>query len=183
MDFVSNLKIRGSWGQLGASFLDPYSFSSLAYGPVSYISGGEIRNSDGTVIYGANNNLKWETCTTWDLGLDLSLLNNNIYITIDYYEKENTDLLIQLNNIPSAGTQLTINKGDAVPWSNNASVINKGWEFMLGYRNAFASGLYIDVSANLSTLHNKVTELGYNDPPLFGDACYTCSVENTNMRA
>ena len=178
-DVVSSVKFRGSWGQLGASFLDPYSFSSLAYGPVSYIFGGEIRGNDGTVIYGANNNLKWEVCTTWDIGLDMSLFNNKVHLTVDYYNKKNKDLLVQLNNIPSAGTQLTINKGDAVPWSNNASVVNRGWEFTLGYRNQFSNGLYVDVTGNLSTFSNEVLSLGYNAPPILGDAFYGGSAERT----
>lgn len=176
---ISSAKIRGSWGQLGASFLDPYSFSSLPYGPISYIMGGDVRGVDGLVIYGANNGLKWEVSTTWDIGLDMSFFNNRVNLTVDYYQKDNTDLLVQLNNIPSAGTQLTINKGDVVPWSNAASVVNKGLEVSLGYRNQFANGLYLDASANFSTMHNEVTKLGFNAPPIEGDAFFGGSAEKT----
>lgn len=164
--WMNKLKIRGSYGQLGANFIDPYSFLSLAYGPVPAIFGG--KRTMGYVTRFAQEDLTWETAISSNVGLELGFLDNSLSFTADWFLKRNNDLLAPLAPLPSSGQTIIINDGD-LPYFNTASVENKGLELSLGYRKIWGD-FSMDMSANISFLKNKVRALGDGVQPIRGES-------------
>lgn len=161
----SKLKIRGSYGELGANFIDPYSFLSLAYGPVPAI----FNNNRvlGYVTRFAQTDLTWETAKSANAAIELGFLNNALTFTAEYYWRRNDNLLAPLEPLPSSGQTIIINDG-TVPYYNTASVENKGIEFTLGYRKMWGDWSF-DAQANVSFIDNKVIKLGEGVQPIRGD--------------
>ncbi len=141
IEWISRLKIRGSWGKLGNQEIPNYTYLTL----VSQKNGVVKINRFG------NPNVKWETTTQIDIGIDLSVFNDKLIITADYFNKNTTDILLPIN-LPSV-------VGDVKPTILNAGQVrNKGVEFSLDYRNHEHKFKY-NVSINLATLHNNVEKL------------------------
>lgn len=163
--WISKLKIRGSYGELGANFIDPYSFLSLAYGPVATIFGN--KRQYGYVTRFAQADLTWETAVSSNLGLELGFMNNELTFTADFFLKRNNDLLAPLEALPSSGQTIVINDGE-VPYYNTASVENKGLELSLGYRKQWTNWS-VDLQGNISFIKNKVRKLGEGVQPIRGN--------------
>ena len=166
---VSKLKIRGSYGELGANFLDPYNFDPIAFGPIPYTLGGN-RYVDGRAAYLKSRDLTWETAKTTDIGIEMGFLNNDLTVQVDYFIKKNVDLLAQIDLNLSSGQVFEINSSSEKPYVNSASVKNTGWEFLLNYRKQLTPDFSIDASFNFSTLKNKVLALGDNVQPITSGA-------------
>ncbi|MFT3737761.1 MAG: TonB-dependent receptor [Breznakibacter sp.] len=149
-DVVNELKIRSSYGVTGNDNIEPFLYSEL-YGVSKYNGASAIYPSNIP-----NPDLKWETTAQFNLGLDLSLLDNRINLTADYYNKQTKDLLLDRPLPGSSGyTYITENIG---------RLENKGVELNLSTSNLvgeFKWGTQINVSAN----RNKVLEL-YNHEPI-----------------
>ncbi|MCQ2135101.1 MAG: TonB-dependent receptor [Bacteroidales bacterium] len=158
-DAVNQIKLRASWGRNGnINVLSGYQYAAtIGYNSKLYQYGIE----DGAVSYGsapnglANPNLKWETSDQIDLGLDARFLRNRLTVGIDWYDKKTKDLLVSIAPIPEIGVNST--------YVNAGSVLNRGLEFELGWRDTIGELSY-NISANFSTLKNKVT---YLDPSIF----------------
>ncbi|MDW7691546.1 TonB-dependent receptor [Flammeovirgaceae bacterium SG7u.111] len=164
-DVVNYAKLRLSWGQNGSlSNLYPGQWQSS----IATNVGGVIRypGSDGTYLPGAapsnleNPFLTWETSEQIDIGADFRLFNNQLTFSVDYYEKETKDLIT-----PGAPP---IFAGNSLPFVNAGNVLNKGFEFEIGYNNASEHEFQYGISANLSTLKNEVTYLDPNYPKIAG---------------
>lgn len=156
---VNDLKLRGSWGITGNQSVDLYSYYS-ALTLNSYTFGGlPVQGYRPTTL--ANTDLGWESTTQLDLGLDASLLNRSLNLTVDYYRKVTDDILLNLD-IPA-----TI--GLTAPPQNAGSVENKGWEFSANYRaNPTPSGFRYSLGGNLSINENKVLDLKGTGPYIAG---------------
>jgi TonB-dependent starch-binding outer membrane protein SusC len=150
---ISNLKLRGSWGQNG-------SISNVFVGAWnSMIRTGFDLNypvNDSESVPGAepnnlpNPDLKWETSEQTDIGLDLSMLNNRITLTADYFNKMTKDLLT-----PGVAPGYT---GFGLPYINGGNVRNRGFELELGFRSEDKPFKY-DFSFNFTKINNVVTYL------------------------
>lgn len=162
--WMSKLKIRGSYGELGANFIEPYSFLSTAHGPVPLILGG--KRTFGYVTRFAQSNLTWEKAISSNAGVELGFFNNELTFGVDWFLKRNNDLLAPLEPLPSSGQTIVINQGD-VPYYNTASVENKGWEFVFGYRKGWGD-FTLDMQGNITFLKNKVRALGEGVQPIRG---------------
>lgn len=167
---ISQLKLRASYGELGANFIDPYQFTSMLLGPVpspfgmtplSFISAYAVQ------LYPAE--LRWETSISKNIGVDIGLLQNRVNITVDYFTRTNKDLLASVLPSLSSGQALTQSAEDAklVP-VNSARVQNKGIEVSATYFSGNAGDFKWNLSANFSLLRNKVLELGANVTPILG---------------
>lgn len=152
----SYAKFRASWGQNGSlSNLIPGQWDSYIQPTV----GGSIRYADalGKYMVGAapnqirNADLTWETSEQLDFGLDLRFVNDRVNFTVDYFKKTTRDLLAP-GNPPDFS-------GYALPYINAGTVVNKGFEFELGYKNEIGKAFTWEVAANLTTINNEVTEL------------------------
>jgi Outer membrane cobalamin receptor protein len=167
-NIFSDLKLRFGWGQTGNQEISNTAVYNI-YGP-DYGLGDPTWNVIRSTSYDisgkgsgdlpsgfrlaqlANDDLKWETTTQTNIGIDFSLWNNSLYGTAEYYMKKTKDILIlppYLAVIGEGGSR----------WVNGASMENWGLEFTLGYRNKTNFGLAYDVTANLSSYRNEVTYL------------------------
>ncbi len=166
-DVVSLLKFTGSYGELGANFLNPYNFDNIAFGPIPYTF-GDIRYTDGRAAYLKTKNLTWETSKTMDLGVEVGFLDDALTFHANYFHKKNIDLLAEINLNLSSGQIFEINTSSETPYVNTASVENKGFEFMAAYRKQLTRDFYFSANANISTLQNKVLALGDGVQPILG---------------
>jgi len=164
--FISDLKLRASYGEVGNESIGYFRYIAPmrdVYYPMS--------NTNGTVspglVFGslANEDLKWETSIQKNVGFDLGLLNNQLYITADYFETTVEDMLL-LDKIPATSG---INAGEwwyqfnyGTMVSNLGSLKNKGLEFEISYKNKIGD-LYYTIGANLTTFNNEVIDIGDND--------------------
>ena len=156
---VNDLKFRGSWGITGNQSVDLYSYYSALTANGYSFGGLPVQGYRQNTL--ANTNLGWESTTQLDLGLDASFLGKKLNLTVDYYNKQTDDILLNLD-IPS-----TI--GLTAPPQNAGSVQNKGWEFSLNYRGTpAASGFRYSVGGNLSINENLVTDLKGTGPYITG---------------
>ncbi len=160
IDVISHLKLRASWGQQGNQEIGIYPYSSLVEtGIIEYPFGGQI--STGTeIVETGNENIKWETTTQTDFGMDMSLWDDRLSIIADYYIKRTDDILVRVPLPQSAGAFTP-------PYVNAGTVENKGLEFALSYRNSF-SELHYNIGANIATIDNKVISIAGTEPLLGG---------------
>ncbi len=156
-DILSFLKIRASWGKNGnINVLSGYPYAS----PISYNSAWYQYGDNPEQNYGsyptrmANPDLRWETSVQTDLGVDMRFLNGRLTVGLDYYNKDTKDLLVTITPIPEvyANGTTTVNAG---------KVNNRGFELELNWKDRIGEVSY-GVSANMSTLRNRVTSL-YED--------------------
>jgi len=178
---ISYLKLRGSWGQNGnVSVLNNYPYAvDVTLNNAKYQFNAENNKiSYGSYIDGlANPNLKWETSEQIDLGLDGRLLNNKLSFAIDYYKKTTKDLLVQVSPPKETGVRsTTVNAG---------TVVNKGLEFELGWKDKMGDFSY-SITANAATLKNEVTYLDNTVGRIQGSTfanhkMYTCFEEGHSI--
>ncbi|WDF69823.1 SusC/RagA family TonB-linked outer membrane protein [Sphingobacterium oryzagri] len=142
---INNLKLRGSWGITGNQNIGNYASYSL------YSSGNNYLGSPGFVptVLG-DVNLKWETTTQTDIGIDVGLFNNRISILADYYHKKTSDLLIAVPIVSSSGYQSQ--------FTNSGDIENKGFEFELTTQN-FVGEFKWTTALNMTFNRNRVLSL------------------------
>lgn len=156
VDFISNLKLRASYGEAGNQNIGLFQYqSSYATGKRSsnygYVFGQDKTYIDGMVqAFLPNPNLKWETSKQTDIGIDLGFFNNKLMLTADYYIKKSSDFLLEIQMPAQTGfTKATRNVG---------SVKNNGFEFSVDYRDNSHDFKY-GVNVNLTTVKNKIERL------------------------
>ena len=156
-NYVTNLKIRASWGQngsLAALSNYPYSVLMAASGMYPFTNANAFVNGYAPNSMG-NDELKWETSEQLNIGFDARFLRDRLTFSMDWFNKKTKDLLV-------TGTTPSLVVGGTVSPINAGNVENKGFEFELGWRDNIKDFSY-SVRANLATLKNKVT---YLDPSL-----------------
>ena len=157
---ISQLKLRASWGQLGNQEIGIYPFSSLVgTGLLVYPFGEEIATG-AQLIETGNENIKWETTTQTDAGIEISFLKDRLSFQADYYKKRTEDILVKVPLPQTAGDF-------SPPFVNAGTVENKGLELGLTFRNTSGHWHY-EIGANLSTVHNEVISIAGTEPLLGG---------------
>ena len=166
-DIVNMFKLRASYGELGneASVADYAIQATMARNNMTYSFGNQPITGSAISTF-VNENLKWEKRKTYNVGLDLAFFNNRIEFTAEWYKNKSEDLLYAVPVPASAG----VSNGTVM--MNAASLENSGFEFSLTYRNR-DHALKHEISANLSTLKNKVTSLGFTTEPYITGAYIT----------
>ena len=164
--WLDNLKLRASWGQTGNQEIDNnarYTLytttGSLNFGGDSYNTGYDIQGSNGGRILDSgfkrnqigNDNIKWETTTQTNLGIDFGFLGNSIYGSFDWDNTKTTDILV---NMPGVGV---MGEGSNM-WINAGEMLNRGTELTIGYRGK-SGDLQFDLAGNIGTNRNKITKL------------------------
>ena len=166
--WIDDLKIRASWGQTGNQEIDNNArytiyvsnYGASENGGQSYGTSYDIAGTNGgsTLASGfkrnqiGNDDIKWETTTQTNLGLDYAFFNNTLYGNFDWYYKKTKDILVNMPGIAAMG------EGSS-QWINAGEMENRGVEFNIGYRNQTHFGLKYDITANISTYRNKITKL------------------------
>jgi TonB-linked SusC/RagA family outer membrane protein len=156
LDLFSNLKVRASYGVTGSQAVDRYA-------TISKLQREDVFLASHTTIYGytalvTNPDLTWESTAQADFGIDVGILNNRISATLDLYNKDTYDLLLQ-EPMP------IVNGGDKV-WRNKGKMNNKGVEFSLNVIPVATKDLTWEISANLAKNVNEIVDIG-QDEPLF----------------
>ncbi len=157
--FISNLKIRAGWGQLGNQ--DPlgnYPTDVNLNTNIFYVLGGNTAVQGISQTNLANPNIRWETTTTIDVGFDAGLFNDKFIIGFDWYQRNTSDL-IWTQQVP-----LSVGLGPAAV--NAGEIRNDGIELALTYRN-FDRAFKWDIGGNITTINNKVVSLVNEDLEIF----------------
>jgi len=174
IEFLSTLKVRASWGKTGnqeiptdatyTTYLSRYAtqslFTDLQDEGTAYDIGGA---NGGTLPSGfvkaqtGNDDLKWETSTQTNIGIDFGMRYETIYGSIDWFEKTTEDILTLTNPIATLGE-------GAQQWVNGGTIENSGFEFIIGYADyltfdSLDDDIDVDISFNVSSAKNKVVSL------------------------
>lgn len=151
--YISNLKLRTSIGQTGNQEIGNYAYSQNL-GSNNVIFGDEFQSTLYNSNFG-NPDLKWETTTQIDFGLDISLLNHRVDMTMDYYHKTTDDLLLNAPIPSSSGLPFVL--------KNIGSVRNKGFELSINSYNISSEDFSWSTRLSFATNKNRVIKLGEND--------------------
>ena len=167
INWIDNLKLRASWGQTGnqeISNIARYTtyvsnYGEAGFGGQSYGTSYDIAGTNGgqTLPSGfkrnqlGNDDLKWETTTQTNIGLDYGFFGDALYGSLEWYYKKTSDILVYMPGIAVMGE-------GSDQWINAGEVTNKGIEFNIGYRGKISDFQY-DLSGNIGTYRNKVTKL------------------------
>jgi len=167
---VSNLKLRAGIGTVGnqqIGNLAAYTLYYANYGTSSSVYPAWLNTGTAYDINGVNTgtlpsgfvqtqlgnpNLKWESTTETNIGLDFGFLGEKITGSFDWYNRNTSNILIQP---PVAGA---VGEGQ-LEWLNGASKNTKGWEIVLGYHDRTASGFSYSITGNASHWLDKITAL------------------------
>ena len=154
-DWLSDLKLRASWGETGNFLIPNYASIGLLSSYNTTFDGSLTNGIAPSTI--SNQDLSWEKTTSFDIGLDFGFLNDRIYGSLEYFKSTTTDLLLAVQ-IPSA-----LGFGNAL--TNIGEVVNKGFEISVTSRN-LTGALNWTTDFNFSTIENEVTKLGPSGDPI-----------------
>lgn len=147
VDWISNGKIRASWGEAGNQNIGLYQ-SLATFGLANYPIGNQIASGVAATSL-ANPDLRWETTQTTNIGFDLGLFNR-VNLSFDYYQKTTSDLLLGIALIETSGfNSATMNTGE---------LENKGWEFSVDAR-IIDKEVKWNTTIGLFQNRNKITKL------------------------
>lgn len=149
VNFVDELKLRGSWGRLGNQNIGNYPYQSALESQIYNFNGGLVQAITERDL--VNSNIRWETTTVTDIGLDFSTLKGKLFGSVDWYKKTTSDIL--------RGLQIPQHVGMEAPTINDGILENIGWEFILGHRNKIGQFGY-SINANLETYRNELIRFG-----------------------
>lgn len=147
---VNDVKLRGSWGQLGNS-------NTIAYPHIFRVSttpdygSGDVTIQAPAPINFVNEDVIWETVETTDFGIDISLFERKFDLLVTYYNRTTKDFLYNLPIPAITGFGSTpVNLGE---------VSNKGVELEVGYNHVFGNGLQLSLGGNFTTVKNRLESL------------------------
>ncbi|WP_338839025.1 TonB-dependent receptor [Flavobacterium ginsenosidimutans] len=153
-DFIKDLKLRGSYGELGSGNIGNYEYKSFVNtNGLIVLGNGQNTYNSATQVKLANPELRWEKLKQTNLGLDLGVLNNDLRLTADYFIARTEDVLFGFPIL------LTTGNDGGNPISNAATVENKGFEFELAYSKKI-NELSFNASVNFTKVNNKLVSLG-----------------------
>jgi len=154
-DKIELIKIRSSYGFLGSDKIGDYRYISQLDGEAMYVLYNQLIS--GVAIGAlANPGLRWERSEQFDVGVDMSFFNGELDFTADYFYKKTNDLLLV---VPVSGILGTHAPGGAFPTINAGTVLNKGFEFAIGYRGTVAEEFVYKFNYNITTINNEVLEV------------------------
>ncbi len=150
--WLNNLKLRASWGQIGNDKIGNYKYYALANIDPAYdaVFNG-IYQSGGTVTSLYNKSVHWERSEQYDIGLDLSVLNERLSLEFDYYNRLTKDMLVVVD-VPGA-------VGLSPVETNIGSVRNRGVDFTITWKQMVNDFDY-SVRFTGTSINNKVIDLG-----------------------
>ncbi|GAA4442484.1 TonB-dependent receptor [Pontibacter saemangeumensis] len=148
ISFISSLKLRGSWGQMGNDDIgELYSYLSLNQFNSYIVGGQEVKTLRETRV--PNPTITWEVANNANFGLEGQLLQGKINFEFDvFYNKRTNILWAKYGSVPQT-------TGMTLPRQNIGEVANKGWEFLVGYNNQIGDVAF-SVSANGGYAKNEI---------------------------
>lgn len=153
---LSYLKLRASVGTVGNQEIGDYEYS------LNYSAGQYNGSSSYSKSNAANNNLKWETTVSYNVGVDWGLFSNRLNIVADMYYKKTSDLLL---NVP-----IGFASGVSTQLRNVGNVVNKGVELTVDGTLIKKKRLTWTASANIAHNSNRITSMGESDNIIMGSS-------------
>ncbi len=153
VSWINDLKIRGNWGKLGNAAIGSWDYLGTINQSMVTVIGGTLVSGAAQVKM-VNSNLRWETKETVNIGADASFLDQRLSLSAEYYNSKTKDVLTTMPIAISTGNQ------GGSPLANAASLKNTGFELTASWRDKIGEFTY-GVTANVTTLKNKVLDLGY----------------------
>ena len=161
INWLDQLKIRGGYGELGNQEISNYQYAAVVTTGINYPDG------QGGIIQGAfpkdfaNPDIKWETTSMTNIGLDFLAFNSRLSLTMDYYVKNTNDILLTVPIPISTG-------GANDPIRNAGKIRNKGFEFNLGWNNQISNDLSYSLNFIGSFNKNRVVNMGSESQVITG---------------
>ena len=155
--WLSDLKLRASWGINGNDLIDNEAFyskylMSLNKGSYNMTGDGSTLAPGAFRVRTTNPDLKWERTYQTNVGFDAAFFNNRLSVSFDYFYKQTKDMLVEKPYIA------TIGEGGYC-WYNGGEMINKGFEAQLSWRDRVGKDFSYDIALNMSFQKNEVTDL------------------------
>jgi TonB-linked SusC/RagA family outer membrane protein len=149
VSWVSDWKLRASWGKLGNQNIGNYPYQYTINLGQDYVFGNTV-HPGAALVNLPTADISWEATRVIDIGTDISLFNSRLNVTVDYFNKETTDILYRVDASDVLGLSPSV--------QNAGAVLNTGWEFQLLYKNNMGNFRY-SIAPNFSVLHNEVTSI------------------------
>jgi iron complex outermembrane receptor protein len=184
-DNMNEFKLRLGWGQTGQQSVGGY-FDYMPTYVTSQVGSHYTNMTTGTYTNGYtyypagyNPNLKWETTTTWNVGLDMGWWNNRLTVALDWYLRNSKDLLATVTMWPGAATTNEITQ-------NVGSLRNLGLEATIGARIFDTENFTWNTSYNVAWNKNEITKLNNGNAVTLGSmgaTGNTCQVHKVGYPA
>ncbi|MBC9796424.1 TonB-dependent receptor [Sinomicrobium weinanense] len=158
ISWLSSLKLRGGWGQLGNQQIPGGSYVSFVEGGIyrRFVLGNDNIVQGYSISNTGNSTIQWETSEQSNVGIEAGFFNGALTAEFEVYNRKTKDMLIAY---PVARTF-----GASSPWVNAGSVENKGFEITAKYNGIIGDDFKFQVGGNLSHYKNEVTGLGQGQP-------------------
>ncbi|GHT21563.1 SusC/RagA family TonB-linked outer membrane protein [Bacteroidia bacterium] len=159
-DYLSNLKVRASWGKLGSQpeLYYPYQATMTSESASYWIDGQYVTKVKAPNLISPT--LTWEKAETSNFGVDAGFLDNRLNASFEVYRRTTTDILVE-------GTEAYPNTlGTAPPRKNAGSIEANGWELTLQWTDRLANGLRYNAGFNLADARTKVLSFPSNPEKL-----------------
>ncbi len=163
--WLDNLKIRGSWGELGSQPDQEYGYQSVFGDENAYYYFNNDRFGVGIVPPSIPSpRLTWEKATSTNFGVDATFLQQRLDLSLDVYERKTSDILL------GGSKEYPILHGaDELPLENGGQLRNRGWELQVKWRDRLSSGLSYNIGLSVSDYKAKVTQDPSNLTKTIGD--------------
>lgn len=165
-NFINSLKLRAGWGMVGNQSIPNSAFITLLGAYDAVFGEGEQSRVPGTGISSVGNKLlKWETVEDYNIGIDMSVLDSRLDLTLDFFQKRSRDMLYEKQNIFAVGYP----NWNSTVVMNIGSMAATGWELSINWGDTVAEDFTYNLGVNLSGVKNKAIKLSGDGPILSGD--------------
>jgi len=152
LPWVSNLKLKASWGRLGNQNIGNYPYQTTLASGRNYAFGSGMTTGAAYRNY-RDPDIHWESTEVKDIGFESGFFDGKLLFNLTYFDRFTSDILYT----PSASVSSVLGVG--ISETNTGEVKNSGWEIELGHRNSFKDFSY-QINGNLSIINNEVVTLG-----------------------
>ncbi|WP_075589937.1 SusC/RagA family TonB-linked outer membrane protein [Labilibacter marinus] len=166
VDAIDNLKLRGSYGEVGNQGIPDYLYSAYVNSNIDYPLGAETDNDGslgaGSITRGFASDVKWETNVSRNIGVDLLMFGGKFSFTADVYKNDKKDMLLAVNLPASTGTNVEHDYSNQYKslWMNIGNMTNQGIELSSYYKSRTKWGLAWQVTGTFTKNINEITSLG-----------------------
>lgn len=155
-DFISTLKLRGGWGQVGNQEIGNYLYQRTVNRGIPYQFSGGATVVGAAVTQLIDEDIKWETRITSSFGLDATLFKGALDFTAEYYRNTSKDVLVNIP-VPESNTVGSFN-GSIL--SNAGSIRNSGFELSAVFKQRVNDNFSFEIAPNFYTVKNEILEIG-----------------------
>ena len=153
VNWIDQLKLRLGYGELGNQEISNYMYSAVVSSGINYPNVGNGVYTGAFPKNFANPDIKWESTSMTNVGIDFMAFNSRLSLTLDYYVKNTKDILLQVPIPLSTGSASN-------PVRNAGKIRNRGFEFNIGWNDHIGKDWNYSASFNGSFNKNKVISMG-----------------------